>query len=93
MPVALKNAARLTGVKSIIMGGAGLAGYAEVLQASCPVSLIDSASAGLRVLLEKLAPAAQRETNGFGAVWSGVSPEMLNLKASHQDRRRYYFSS
>ena len=74
------NAAAATGVKSIIMGGAGLAGYAQALQANCPLPLIDSASAGLRVLLENLAPPAQRQTNGFVAAWSGVSPEMLHLK-------------
>ncbi len=75
------SAAAATGVKSIIMGGAGLAGYAQALQAGCPVPLIDSASAGLRVLLGKLAPAAQQPKNGFVAEWSGVSPEMLGLKA------------
>ena len=74
------QAASLPGVKSIILGGAGLAGYAQLLQASCPVPLIDSASAGLRVLLGNLAPAAQRETNGFVAKWSGVGCEMLDLK-------------
>lgn len=76
------NAAAATGVKSIIMGGAGLAGYAPALQAGCPVPLIDSASAGLRVLLDQLAPVAQRETNGFVAAWSGVGQEMLDLKTS-----------
>lgn len=76
------HAAALTGVKSIIMGGAGLAGYAQALQAGCPLPLIDSASAGLRVLLEKLAPGAQRETNGFVAAWSGVSQDMQHLKIS-----------
>jgi len=74
------NAAAATGVKSIIMGGAGLAGYAQALQVNCPLPLIDSASAGLRVLLDNLAPPAQRQTNGFVAAWSGVSPELLHLK-------------
>ena len=61
-------------------GGAGLAGYAAALEATCPVRLIDSASAGLKVLLENLAPPAQQETNGFVAKWSGVGCEMLDLK-------------
>ena len=43
-----------------IMGGAGLTSYAQVVQAGCPVHLIDRASAGVRVLLENLATAAER---------------------------------
>ena len=73
------QAAALLGVKSIILGGAGLAGYAAALQATCPVRLIDSASAGLKVLLENRAPPAQQKTNGFVAAWSGVSAEMVKL--------------
>ena len=76
------QAAALPGVKSIILGGAGLAGYAAALEATCPVRLIDSASAGLKVLLENRAPPAQQKANGFVASWSGVSSEMLQLKAS-----------
>ena len=73
------QAAALPGVKSIILGGAGLAGYAAALQATCPVRLIDSASAGLKVLLENRAPPAQQKTNGFVAAWSGVSAEMVKM--------------
>ena len=73
------QAAALPGVKSIILGGAGLAGYAAALQATCSVRLIDSASAGLKVLLENRAPPAQQKTYGFAAAWSGVSAEMLKL--------------
>lgn len=74
------KAAASTGAKSIIMGGAGLAGYAELLQVGCQVPLIDSASAGLRVLLGTLAPAVEREANGFVAEWAGVGAEMQRLK-------------
>ena len=76
------QAAAATGVKSVILGGAGLAGYAAALQASCPVSLIDSASAGLKVLLENRAPLAERKTDGFTAVWSGVSAGIQRLNPS-----------
>ena len=79
------RAAAVPGVRSVILGGAGLAGYAAALQASCPVPLIDSASAGLKVLLENRAPAAQRTTDGFVAAWSGLSAEM-NRFASHAKR-------
>ena len=75
------QAAAVPGVKSIIMGGAGLAGYAAALEATCPVRLIDSASAGLKVLLENRAPPAQQKANGFVAAWSGVSAGMQRLTA------------
>ena len=82
---ACQAAAALPGVRSVILGGAGLAGYAAALQASCPVPLIDSASAGLQVLLQGRASAPQRATSGFVAVWSGLSTEM-NRFASHAKR-------
>jgi Asp/Glu/hydantoin racemase len=58
--------------KSIILGGAGLAGYAQTLQSHCPLPLIDSARAGLEVLLQNQAPAATRSVNGFHAEWSNL---------------------
>lgn len=45
------------GARSIIIGGAGLAGWAARLQAQAPVPLIDSVEAGLRVLLNREMPA------------------------------------
>ena len=60
------------GVKSIILGGAGLAGYARALQDRVDLPLIDSAQAGLSVLLKGLAPPPRRTTNGFYAQWSNV---------------------
>lgn len=66
------QAASLPGVRSIILGGAGLAGYAQQLQEQVSLPLIDSAQAGLRVLLQGRAPAAQRSDNGFYAQWSNV---------------------
>ena len=69
---ACANAAAVPGVRAIIMGGAGLAGYAQTLQARAPLPLIDSALAGLRVLLEGKAPAPQRGVNGFDAQWTTV---------------------
>jgi allantoin racemase len=69
---ACANAAAVPGVRAIIMGGAGLAGYAQTLQASAALPLIDSALAGLRVLLEGKAPVPERSVNGFDAQWSNV---------------------
>ncbi|MSQ65993.1 MAG: hypothetical protein EXR37_06600 [Limnohabitans sp.] len=58
-----------TGVKSVILGGAGLAGYAAELQAHCTVPLIDSVSAGLDVFLTGRMPAPQTNVNRFHTGW------------------------
>jgi Asp/Glu/hydantoin racemase len=47
------EAAARSGAKAIIIGGAGLAGWADRLQPQCPLPLIDSVQAGLRVLLHQ----------------------------------------
>lgn len=62
------------GVESIILGGAGLAGYAQTLQAHCPLPLIDSAAAGLDVLMGNQAPAATQHVNKFHALWTNMPP-------------------
>ena len=69
------DAARAQGAKAIIIGGAGLAGYAERLQSTSDVPLIDSVAAGLRVLLGGQLPAAASQ-NGFEANWSSISAPM-----------------
>lgn len=69
---ACEQAAR-PGVKAIILGGAGLAGYAQALQGHVQRPLIDSAVAGLNVLLAGRAPAPTRAAHGFYAQWSNVS--------------------
>lgn len=73
------RAAARPGVASIIVGGAGLAGYAQALQVHVELPLIDSAHAGLKVLLEQTAPPAQRANDGFVADWSAVTPPMARL--------------
>jgi allantoin racemase len=75
------RAAARPGVRSIIIGGAGLAGFAQTLQAQAALPLIDSAQAGLKVLLERSAPPPQRRKHGFVADWSAVTPEMNRLGA------------
>ncbi len=67
------------GVKSIILGGAGLAGYAERLQSLVALPLIDSAQAGLDVLLGGLAPSASGRANGFFAQWHNMSASFTKL--------------
>ncbi|MCE2880017.1 MAG: aspartate/glutamate racemase family protein [Comamonadaceae bacterium] len=70
------QAAALPGVRSIILGGAGLAGYAQALHGRVSLPLIDSAQAGLRVLIHGLAEPARRAHNGFYAQWSNVQLEL-----------------
>ncbi len=74
------QAAKAQGVQSIIIGGAGLAGYAQKLQSHIDLPLIDSVAAGLRVLLqEALAPGAAPR-NGFDAQWQSMSAAMKALE-------------
>jgi Asp/Glu/hydantoin racemase len=75
---ACKRAAS-SGAKAVILGGAGLAGYAKELASCCPVPLIDSAEAGLKVLLDGLAPAPTRKRDGFVADWQQLPVPMLRL--------------
>ena len=68
--------AEQTGVKSVILGGAGLAGYAADLQASVDLPLIDSVSAGVDLYLQRALPASHRSFNGFDTTWTQMPPEM-----------------
>jgi len=72
-------AAAATGVQSVILGGAGLAGYAGGLRALCPVPLIDSAEAGLQVLLQGLAAPPPHEGDGFFAQWQGMAAGIMQM--------------
>ena len=79
---ACQNAAQ-TGVSSIILGGAGLAGYARMLQAHCDLPLIDSAQAGWEVLLQQ-AIDAPKARDGFYAPWVGL-PEAFSQVPAKSD--------
>lgn len=81
---ACQNAAQ-HGVSSIILGGAGLAGYARLLQAHCALPLIDSAQAGWEVLLQQQAPAAPTDHDGFYAPWVGLPPAFSEVPAKGHD--------
>lgn len=75
---ACQNAAQ-SGAASIILGGAGLAGYARLLQAHCALPLIDSAQAGWEVLHGQLAPKAPTDHDGFYAPWVGLPPAFTQV--------------
>jgi len=73
------EAAARPGVRAIILGGAGLAGYADALRARCPLPLIDSAVAGLEVMLQGQAPAARATSDGFYAQWHGMAEAFTRI--------------
>jgi allantoin racemase len=66
-------------VKAIILGGAGLAGFAALVQPSVSIPVIDSVHAGARVVMGSALPAAQRNRAGFDVDWKGLSPAMRSL--------------
>lgn len=64
-------------VRSVILGGAGLAGYAALVQPAINVLVIDSVLAGGRVVMGASLPTPQRDASGFDATWVGVSGRWL----------------
>lgn len=68
-----------SGAHSIVLGGAGLAGYASQLQAHSPLPLIDSVSAGLEVFLSGRMPASQTVMNRFHTDWNHLPAHMGKL--------------
>jgi Asp/Glu/hydantoin racemase len=71
--------ASLSGVKSIILGGAGLAGYAAQIQSLVDLPIIDSATAGLEVLLNQKAPQGPAKMNGTHAAWTSMPSAIQSL--------------
>jgi len=65
-----------SGAQTIILGGAGLAGYAEELQAQVKLPLIDSVSAGLNLFLQGRLPPAVQSHNGFESAWNQLPDHM-----------------
>ncbi len=64
-------------VRSIVLGGAGLAGMAAAIQARVPVPVIDSVIAGTVHALSLDAPSHAH--NGFQVQWVRVSSELSTL--------------
>ena len=73
------QAAALPGVRSIILGGAGLAGLASLIQPHVDLPLVDSVQAGLRVLTQGDLPHPERSAHGFVARLNHLSPAILRL--------------
>jgi allantoin racemase len=64
-------------VKAIILGGAGLAGFAALVQSALDIPIIDSVHAGARVIMGNALPVPERTAAGFEVNWQGLSPAML----------------
>jgi Asp/Glu/hydantoin racemase len=76
---ACARAARVDGVRAVIVGGAGLAGMAARLQAGSALPLIDSVAAGARQALAVLDAAPPSAVSRCGVTWSGVSAELRTM--------------
>lgn len=75
---ACQNAVRAWGVKTVILGGAGLAGMAALIQSQVSVPVLDSVLAGTHHAL--LAAAALPDANGrLDVAWQGVSNALTAL--------------
>ena len=66
-------------VQAIILGGAGLAGYAALVQPQINVAVIDSVLAGARVAMGNAVPAPRRDASRFDGQWTGMSEAMQRL--------------
>ncbi|MDP3251499.1 MAG: aspartate/glutamate racemase family protein [Hydrogenophaga sp.] len=76
---ACRDASRQLGVQAVILGGAGLAGMAALVQAEVPIPVIDSVVAGAHWALRSAPLPPARARAGFDVAWQGLSPEMAAL--------------
>jgi allantoin racemase len=67
-------------VKSIILGGAGLAGFAALIQSTVDILIIDSVHAGARVVMGDELPMPVRSAAGFDLQWKGL-PRLSGLNS------------
>lgn len=74
---AARQAARRTGAKAVVIGGAGLAGLAVKLQALVDVPLIDSVAAGVRHALHASTAVHPGANGRFDVAWQNLSPELI----------------
>jgi allantoin racemase len=68
--------------KSVILGGAALAGMSVEIEAATGLTIIDSVQAGVEMLMRTLREGATPTApSGNGAAWSGLSPALLRRLA------------
>jgi allantoin racemase len=68
------------GVDSVILGGAGLLGFAQRLQPRFNIPIIDSVQAGLDIYLQNRMPPARQSMNAFHTNWLGLPAAMNRSK-------------
>ncbi len=73
---ACQSAAQELDVQAVILGGAGLAGMAQAIQAQVSVPVIDSVLAGTRQALLAAAAGPGLGRDRFDVRWQQLSPEM-----------------
>lgn len=76
---ACNEAARHWGVDAVILGGAGLAGMAALIQPVVAVPVIDSVLAGVAHALRQAQQETLQPQKVFDFAWSGVSAELAAL--------------
>jgi allantoin racemase len=76
---ACRDAAARFEADAVILGGAGLAGFAADLRPLLQLPLIDSVQAGARWALQAGPDASARRQPGFDVQWEGVAPELSVL--------------
>lgn len=72
------EAVRRFGAQSVILGGAGLAGLAELIQPAVTVPVIDSVAAGVNHALSR-PPVPVDAQRRFNFQWTQLSPELTAL--------------
>ena len=68
-----------SGAAAIVLGSAGLAGYARLLQPYSPLPLIDSALAGLEIMLSHASRTAPHTQDGFFTQWKGMPTAFMGI--------------
>lgn len=74
LSTACQEAARMFRADAIVLGGAGLAGMAALVQHAVAVPVIDSVLAGTR---QALLPLPTSATGRFDVEWDRLSPELM----------------
>ncbi len=78
---ACRSAAQQFDARAVVLGGAGLAGMARLVQAAVPVPVIDSVEAGVRHALAAVG-GPLGPNRAFDFAWHNLSPELSALGAT-----------
>ena len=78
---ACAQAADSFGAQAVILGGAGLAGMAQIIQPTVGVPVIDSVTAGVHHALHGL-HAPSTAMGGFDFAWKNMSPALMAMGAA-----------